>query len=61
MNGYYPTKYDGIGVTVLPANYRIRLVQPRDYQAVIEICRLVYPTEKPYTLEELEDHRHVSL
>jgi hypothetical protein len=59
VNGYYPTKYDGIGVTVLPANYRIRLVEPLDYQTIIEICRLVYPTEKPYTLEELEDHRQV--
>jgi GNAT superfamily N-acetyltransferase len=44
---------------MLPANYRIRLVEPRDYQAIIEICKLVYPTEEPYTLEELEDHRQV--
>jgi GNAT superfamily N-acetyltransferase len=46
-------------MNMLPANYRIRLVQPRDYQAVIEICRLVYPTEEPYTLEELDDHQRV--
>ena len=44
---------------MLPANYRIRLVEPLDYQAIIEICRLVYPAERPYTLEELEDHRRV--
>ncbi len=44
---------------MLPANYRIRLAEPSDNQAFIEICKLVYPTEKPYTLEELEDHRQV--
>lgn len=44
---------------MLPANYRIRLVEPADHEAIIEICRKVYPTEKPYTLEELEDHRQV--
>lgn len=44
---------------MLPDNYRIRLVEPADYDAIIEICRLVYPTETPYTREELEDHRQV--
>jgi GNAT superfamily N-acetyltransferase len=44
---------------MLPANYRIRLVEPSDHQAIIEICEIVYPTETPYTLEELEDHRQV--
>jgi GNAT superfamily N-acetyltransferase len=44
---------------MLPANYRIRLVEPLDYEAIIEICKLFYPTEQPYTLEELEDHRQV--
>jgi GNAT superfamily N-acetyltransferase len=44
---------------MLPANYRIRLVEPLDYEAIIAICQLVYPTEKPYTHEELEDHRQV--
>ena len=48
-----------MGASMLPASYRIRLVEPLDYQAIIEICKLVYPTEKPYTLEELEDHRKV--
>jgi hypothetical protein len=44
---------------MLPANYKIRHLAPSDYEAVVEICKLVYPTEKPYTLEELEDHRQV--
>ncbi len=44
---------------MLPANYRIRLLAPSDYEAIIEICRIVYPTETPYTREELEDHRQV--
>ena len=44
---------------MLPANYRIRLVEPSHYEAIIEICKLVYPTEKPYTAEELDDHRQV--
>lgn len=44
---------------MLPANYRIRLVESSDHEAVIDICRKVYPTERPYTLEELEDHRQV--
>jgi GNAT superfamily N-acetyltransferase len=44
---------------MLPANYRIRLVAPSDYEGIIEICKQVYPTEKPYTHDELEDHRQV--
>src|SRR5438477_6456813 len=44
---------------MLPANYRIRLAEPSDYEAFIEICKLVYPTETPYTVEELDDHRQV--
>src|SRR3954453_1850601 len=44
---------------MLPSNYRIRLVEPSDYEAIIGICRLVYPTERPYTPDELEDHRRV--
>ena len=44
---------------MLPSNYRIRLVEPADYEAIIEICKTVYPTEEPYTLDELEDHRLV--
>jgi len=47
------------GSPMLPANYQIRLVEPSHYEAIIEICKLVYPTEKPYTIEELDDHRQV--
>ncbi|MBA4019796.1 MAG: hypothetical protein C0483_21735 [Pirellula sp.] len=44
---------------MLPANYRIRHLEPADYDAIIEICRRVYPTERPYTTEELADHHQV--
>ena len=44
---------------MLPANYQIRQLAPADYEAIIEICKLVYPTETPYTVEELDDHRQV--
>lgn len=44
---------------MLTANYRLRLVEPCDYDSIIEICKLVYPGERPYTREELEDHRQV--
>src|ERR1044072_9413361 len=45
--------------SMLPANYRIGLVAPSHYDTIIEICKTVYPTEEPYTVEELEDHRQV--
>src|SRR5262245_46964761 len=45
------------GAFMLPANYQIRLMERPDYEAIVEICRLVYPTENPYTHDELEDHR----
>lgn len=44
---------------MLPSNYRLRTAESSDYDAVIEICKRVYPTEKPYTREELEDHGRV--
>lgn len=44
---------------MLPPNYRIRLMQPSDYQPIIDICKRVYPTEEPYTVEELQDHQQV--
>ncbi len=44
---------------MLPANYRIRHAQPSDYEQFIEIFKLVYPFDKPYTLEQLADHRRV--
>lgn len=44
---------------MLPPNYRIRRLEAADYRPIIELCRLVYPTETPYTTEELEDHHRV--
>jgi len=44
---------------MLPENYHIRLVEPADHAEIIEICKLVYPAETPYSFEELEDHRQV--
>src|SRR5262245_24225206 len=44
---------------MLPANYQILLLDPSQYEAIIAICKTVYPTETPYTAEELEDHRRV--
>lgn len=40
----------------LPAGYRIRRMQPTDYPVVSEICRIVYPHDRPYTAEELAEH-----
>src|SRR4029078_2632366 len=44
---------------MLPPHYHLRLVEPTDYDAIIEICKRVYPAETPYTVEELDDHRLV--
>ncbi len=44
---------------MLPSNYQIRCVETADYDAIISICRVVYPEERPYTIEELDDHRQV--
>ena len=44
---------------MVPANYQNRKLDPSDYETIIAICKLVYPTERPYTIEELEDHRQV--
>lgn len=44
---------------MLPANYRIRKLEAVDYEPIIDICRRVYPTERPYTIEELADHHQV--
>ena len=40
---------------MLPTNYQIRLVDPTQYEAIIAICRLVYPTETPYTVAEYKN------
>lgn len=44
---------------MLPANYRLSTVEAEHFDSIIEICRLVYPTERPYTREELADHVRV--
>jgi GNAT superfamily N-acetyltransferase len=44
---------------MLPSNYELRLLHGDDYEAIIQICRMVYPSETPYTREELEDHHRV--
>lgn len=44
---------------MLPVNYRIRHAQPSDYEQIIELFKLVYPFDKPYTVEQLDDHRRV--
>jgi GNAT superfamily N-acetyltransferase len=44
---------------VTSSDYLIRLMQPSDFVAIGEICRIVYPAETPYTPEELADHHAV--
>lgn len=44
---------------MLPANYQIRLMQPSDFSEIIEICKRVYPTDTPYTPDELNEHHRV--
>ncbi len=43
----------------LPPSYRIRLMEPTDYAAISEICRVVYPHDTPYTAAELAEHQAV--
>ena len=40
----------------LPAEYLIRLMRDSDKVEISEICAKVYPTERPYTDEELSKH-----
>lgn len=44
---------------MLPPDYQLRRLHPGDYDAIIDICRTVYPAETPYTRDELDDHRQV--
>jgi hypothetical protein len=44
---------------MLPANYRIRTLERSDFEPIVDICKLVYPTETPYSVEELDDHHQV--
>jgi GNAT superfamily N-acetyltransferase len=34
-------------------------MEPADYAAITELCRLVYPYDTPYSAEELAEHRAV--
>jgi GNAT superfamily N-acetyltransferase len=43
----------------LPRGYCLRLMEERDYPEVSAICATVYPTEAPYTDEELAAHHRV--
>jgi len=43
----------------LPSDYRIRCMEPGDYEAIGAICRVVYPHDTPYTPDELAEHRSV--
>ncbi len=43
----------------LPEGYSIRLMVEADYPEVTAICAAVYPTERPYTSEELAAHHRV--
>ena len=40
----------------LPEGYTIRLMSGGDYNDISAICGMVYPTERPYTDEELAAH-----
>lgn len=39
--------------------YAVRTMRDDDADAIIEICRLVYPDEAPYSVEQLLDHCQV--
>jgi len=43
----------------LPQGYSIRLMSEQDYTQISAICGMVYPTERPYTDEELATHHRI--
>jgi GNAT superfamily N-acetyltransferase len=43
----------------LPSGYSLRLMKEDDYAGVSAICSKVYPTEEPYTIEELAAHHRI--
>ena len=43
----------------LHPDYRIRLMEAADMPAIVEICKLVYPHDAPYTPQELAEHHLV--
>ncbi len=40
----------------LPDGYLLRLMEEGDYSEIAAICAVVYPTERPYTHDELASH-----
>ena len=40
----------------IPAGYAVRLMRQGDFPAISAICAMVYPTETPYTPDELAQH-----
>lgn len=43
----------------LPEGYSLRLMSEEDYPQISAICGMVYPTERPYTVDELAAHHRV--
>ena len=43
----------------LPEGYSIRIMSQKDYAQISRICGMVYPTERPYTDEELSKHHQL--
>ncbi len=43
----------------LQPGYFLRLMRDEDINPLIQICKLVYPDQAPYSVEELADHRKV--
>ena len=43
----------------LPEGYLIRLMSEEDYNEISKICGMVYPTERPYTDDELATHHRI--
>ncbi|MBX3356114.1 MAG: GNAT family N-acetyltransferase [Phycisphaeraceae bacterium] len=39
-----------------PSPIRVRPLELRDYDAIERLCQVIYPTERPYTMKELETH-----
>jgi len=37
----------------------VRPLEPRDYDTIERLCAIIYPTERPYTLAELEAHHRL--
>lgn len=43
----------------LPAGYALRTMQARDHAALSALCARVYPSERPYSAEELAAHQQL--